>query len=321
VLTDVSGGDSLWFKVLSARYGLVDERLRGGGHQASNWWRDLEVLSREDWFTDNVDRVVGNGANTLFWSDVWVGDVSFRVRFPRLFDLSMFKEASVVEMCQLGWGEGGQVRRWRRSLFVWEEELVGELKLLLHSEALQVDKEDMWLWKLETSHVYSVCSAYKLLIVQPPAVNVMSVSSLWNKDVPLKVVLFAWRLFRDRLPTKNNLLCHGVISVDAISCAAGCGLEKSSEHLFLHCNIFGAIWHNIYKWLNVSSVFPFAVGDHFIQFTTLGGLAKAHQSILQVLWFATLWEIWKERNNRLFNGKQCSTLQVVDKIKAQFFCG
>jgi len=72
-------------------------------------------------------------------------------------------------------GEGGQVWRWRRSLFVWEEELVGELKLLLHSVALQVDKEDKWLWKLETSHVYSVRSAYKLLTVQPPAVSVVSV--------------------------------------------------------------------------------------------------------------------------------------------------
>jgi len=33
----------------------------------------------------------------------------------------------------------------------------------------------------------------------------VSVSSLWHKDVPLKVTLFAWRLFRNRLPTKDNL--------------------------------------------------------------------------------------------------------------------
>jgi len=37
-------------------------------------------------------------------SDVWVDDVSFRVRFPRLFDLSMYKEESVAEMCRLWWG-------------------------------------------------------------------------------------------------------------------------------------------------------------------------------------------------------------------------
>jgi len=59
----------------------------------------------------------------------------------------------------------------------------GELKLLLHRVALQVDKEDRWLWNLETSHVYSDRSAYKLLTFQPPTVNVVSASSLRNKDV------------------------------------------------------------------------------------------------------------------------------------------
>jgi hypothetical protein len=216
-------------------------------------------------------------------------------------------------------GEGGQTWSWRRGLFAWEEELVGELILLLHRVTLQVDKEDRWLCNLETSHVYSVHSAYKLLTFQPPTDSVVSASSLWNKDVPLKVVLFAWRLFRDRLPTKNNLIRRGVITIDAQLCADGCGSEETFDHLFLHCNIFGTIWHYIYRWLNFSYVTPFDVGDHFIQFTALGGLAKTRQSILQVVWFATSWEIWKERNNKIFAGEQCSILQVVDKIKLLSF--
>jgi len=136
-------------------------------------------------------------------------------------------------------GDVGQAWNWRRGLFAWEEELVGELKLLLHNVTLQVEKEDRWLWNLETSHVYSVRSAYKMLTFQPLTVTVVSVSSLWNKDVPLKVVLFAWRLFRDRLPTKNNLLRHEVIPIGAQFCVVGCGSEETSVHLFLHCNLFG----------------------------------------------------------------------------------
>jgi hypothetical protein len=31
-------------------------------------------------------------------------------------------------------------------------------------------------------------------------------------------------------------------------------------------------------------------------------------------WFATVWEIWKERNNRLFTYKSCSVLQMVDNF-------
>ena len=40
----------------------------------------------------------------LFWTDVWLGGVSLRVRFSRLYDLSVFKRESVFDMNQLGWG-------------------------------------------------------------------------------------------------------------------------------------------------------------------------------------------------------------------------
>ena len=83
-----------------------------------------------------------------------MGEVSLRDRFPRLFELSLFQYLSVFDMCQLGWGEAGQAWSWRRRLFAWEEEVVGELILLLQSVSLRVDKTDTWHWKLETSHVF-----------------------------------------------------------------------------------------------------------------------------------------------------------------------
>ena len=238
--------ESLWFRVLSARYGEDEGRLRGGGWEASDWWRVISSLGRELSFSDHVCRYVGNGRNTLFWSDVWCGGVSFRVRFSRLFDLSVFKGESVFEMSQLGWGEGGEAWRWRRRLFVWEEEMVGELILLLVHVTLQVTKEDKWLWTLENSNAFSVRSLYNFLTLQPPADLSNDASSIWHKDVPLKVVLFAWRLFRDRLP-KDNLLRRGVIHFDSRLCVAGCGTVETSYHLFLHCNFFGFVWHSIYS--------------------------------------------------------------------------
>ena len=87
--------ESLWFKVLSARYGMEEGRLKSGG-------RDVHVLCREEWFRHNVSRVIRSGKNTLFWSDVWMGEVSLRDSFPRLFDLSLFQDLSVFDMCQLG---------------------------------------------------------------------------------------------------------------------------------------------------------------------------------------------------------------------------
>ena len=111
---------------------------------------------------------------------------------------------------------------------------------------------------------------------------------LWHKDVPLKVVLFAWHLFRDRLPTKDNLFCRGVIDQAYRLCVSDCGSLESSNHLFLHCNFFSFVWHFIHRWLGLSVVAPFQVSDHFNQFSYSGGTTKVHLSILQVILFAVV---------------------------------
>jgi len=112
---------------------------------------------------------------------------------------------------------------------------------------------------LETSRAFSVRSVYDFLTVQPHIALPVVVLSLWHKDVPLKVVLFAWGLFRDSLPTKDNLLRRGVIDNESRECVAGCGLVESSDHLFLHCNISGFVWHFIYRWMGISVVVPLSI--------------------------------------------------------------
>jgi len=131
VLEIVVDKKSLWFKVLVTRYGVDGSRLMDGGRTASSWWRDIVALHREELFSDHVSREVGNERLTRFWTDVWVGGVTLRDQFYRLFELSLFKEMSVFDICQLGWGEDGEAWKWRRRLFVWEGEMVGDLCLLL----------------------------------------------------------------------------------------------------------------------------------------------------------------------------------------------
>jgi len=109
----------LWFRLLAARYGLVRGRLQGGGREGSVWWRD--ILNIRDgvgsvggaWYPDNVRLQLGNGSQTLFWVDKWLGEVPLQVRFRRLFDLSENKWLTVAQMFELGWGEGGEAWKWR----------------------------------------------------------------------------------------------------------------------------------------------------------------------------------------------------------------
>jgi len=87
---------------------------------------------------------------------------------------------------------------------------------------------------------------------------------------------------------------------------------ETVDHLFLHCSLFGTIFFVV----DFSTAVPLHVSDHFTQLCVGGGGPQVQQTILNVIWFAIVWEIWKERNNRIFNDKECSILQIVDKIKS-----
>jgi hypothetical protein len=100
--------EGLWYRVLKARYGEVGRWLQEGGRQGSSWWRMLCQIHGGigegvgSWFEENTRRVVGDGNNTLFWSDNWVGETPLCIKFPRLFDVAVNKECSVGEMARLG---------------------------------------------------------------------------------------------------------------------------------------------------------------------------------------------------------------------------
>ena len=69
--------------------------------------RDGDGGDEGGWFGARVSRVLGDGKNTFFWFDNWLGDVPLRRRFGRLFDLATHKLITVADMFELGWEEGG----------------------------------------------------------------------------------------------------------------------------------------------------------------------------------------------------------------------
>ncbi|MCI03757.1 cysteine-rich receptor-like protein kinase, partial [Trifolium medium] len=93
----------------------------------SSWWREI-VRIRDGigglaggWFGESILKKAGDGSDTLFWTDPWLGGSPLCERFRRLFDLAENKSSSVAEMASLGWETGGEA--WQRQLWVWEEEM------------------------------------------------------------------------------------------------------------------------------------------------------------------------------------------------------
>jgi hypothetical protein len=116
--------------------------------------------------------------------------------------------------------------------------MVGECQNLLLTVTLQVESPDRWQWRPDPLTGYSVRDAYQMLTSQDTVTVGAAEDLLWHKQVPLKVSIFAWRLLRDRLPTRSNLVAHGILSPDIHFCVTGCGAVESAPHLFLLCSTF-----------------------------------------------------------------------------------
>ncbi|GAU47037.1 hypothetical protein TSUD_239950 [Trifolium subterraneum] len=313
--------DSLWFRVLAARYGLERGRLCAGGPRGSMWWREL-VRIRDGggelgggWFGEHIRRKVGDGSDTFFWTDPWLDGIPLCECFRRLFDLAENKSVLVAEMSLVGWGIGGEAWVWRRPLRAWEEEMLRECQTLLLTVSLQDHSSDSWQWQPASDSGYTVWGAYQLLTDQAAAPLAVAAGLVWHPQVPLKVSILAWRLLRDRLPTKTNLITRGILPAAAHFCVSGCGEVESAHHLFISCSTFGSLWPLVRSWIGSTLVTAQTLSNHFAQFTTSTGGTRSRRSFMQLIWLASVWVVWTERNHRLFRGSANSLSQLLDKIK------
>lgn len=81
---------------------------------------------------------------------------------------------------------------------------------------------------------------------------------------------------------------------------------------------FGSVWNLILRWIGLSTVAPFLPSEHFTQFNFGGGGPQMRQSLLNVIWFATVWELWKERNNMIFKCKEMLDFAFGGQNKVTF---
>ena len=75
--------------------------------------------------------------------------------------------------------------------------------------------------------------------------------------------------------------------------------EESLNHLFLYCDYSRAIWNYFLANLNCSWVMPRELLNMFASWC-VGGLGERGKCLWGYLCHAVIWNIWKERNLRIF---------------------
>jgi hypothetical protein len=96
-----------------------------------------------------------------------------------------------------------------------------------------------------------------------------------------------------------------------------CCLCKSSgewpDHLLLHCPFAQAIWSLVFCLFGISWVMPARVIDLLTSW--MGGFGKSRLAFVWgVVPHCVMWLLWRERNNRVFEGQEITSLDLKFKF-------
>ncbi|GJS71805.1 RNA-directed DNA polymerase, eukaryota [Tanacetum coccineum] len=120
----------------------------------------------------------------------------------------------------------------------------------------------------------------------------------WVIYVPIKINVFAWKVFLDRLPTRSNLQHRGVLVSDLL-CPLCSSAQEDSSHLFFSCRLATDIVRLVCRWWNLSWTPLGSYADWLNWFNSIR-LSSKVKDLLEGVLYITWWSVWMFRNQLLF---------------------
>ncbi|GKA91273.1 putative RNA-directed DNA polymerase [Tanacetum coccineum] len=202
-------GNTLWKRVIKSTYGIC------GGLGLSNTsctlqpspWKCIIGLDKSLYklnigLHNIIKRKTGDGSQTSFWNDIWIGYQCLKTLFPRHFSLESTRDGKVMDRCYLDNG----------------------------SSAVKWDC-------MNDSRCFTVSSMRKHIESFTLCTDVEKIR--WNNLIPIKLNILTWRISLDRIPTRSNLDSRG-IDLDSILCPVCNDEIETSQHL--DCSIAKSSW-------------------------------------------------------------------------------
>ncbi|XP_020963842.1 uncharacterized protein LOC110265266 [Arachis ipaensis] len=187
-------------------------------------------------------------------------------------------------------------------------ELVHQLHERLRPVKLSSDREDTVVWKFENRGIFSTNSVIQAIQLETLSAEIMSysfTSSLWKGFVPPRIELFGWFVLVGRVNTKERLTKLGVNIMSDSMCILCTKEVESAEHLFLRCEVTWQVWCKWLRSLGRDWVIPGTTKELFESWRGMHNRQQG-QKLWMTTFFAVIWNIWLERNARIFKNKRAS---------------
>lgn len=164
-------------------------------------------------------------------------------------------------------------------------------------------------WKLTANGVFTVKSFYNFL--NDGGLRCGWTPTILKGSCPAKINLFNWLARDNKILTLENLAmrrCNQLHSITCVMCHADI---ESVDHLLIHCPVASHLWLFFGQLLGGCRA-PQSLKDLW------GDWRKHLKKPLIPFWDwltrAIIWNIWLERNNRIFSAICLSTIAIISKI-------
>ncbi|GJU60430.1 RNA-directed DNA polymerase, eukaryota [Tanacetum coccineum] len=233
---------SLWCRVISSIHGGHNQIMSAA--QPSLWGSIIKEMNSLK--VQGVDIVshfrirVGNGSKTRFWKDIWIGDSQLQHMFPRLFALESAKDSYVAEKLDTGISAS-----FRRTVRGGAESYQLDLLLNLLEPISLSSLDDRWVCDLNGDGEFRVKDIR--LMIDEFFLPKGDAPTRWINCIPIKVNIFAWKMFLDRLPTRSNLARRNVV-LSSVLCPICDVYPEDMNHLFFKCSMTRDITRLVCRW-------------------------------------------------------------------------
>ncbi|XP_057745064.1 uncharacterized protein LOC130962924 [Arachis stenosperma] len=264
------------------------------GKKGASWvWRS--ILHGRELLRKCVKWSIGDGSKVSIWKDNWIAERSSPLNTNSTDD-SKVKDLIVN-------GEGWNKRKIESK---FSQEIFKEI---LSTPVSVMNKDDHLYWPWREYGNYSIRTGYYAArrVGQNSKYGNPSTSEdkreiwkeVWRMEVPQKIRMFLWKACHDILPVGSNLYKRKMAPDPVCQICLKC--PETVEHALLLCDWARATWFGAEcQWTptveTVSSIGNWMV--ECIKKLRAGG-GEDQKKRISKLGFL-MWEIWKTRNNKLF---------------------
>jgi hypothetical protein len=254
---------------------------------------------------------VGNGNKACFWKSSWLDGLRPMDIAPSIFKITKRKDCTVREaitdnfwISQIKFTEGITPSHIHEFVTLWEK---------LNGIILDQHTPDRITWKFTNNGSFSTSSAYKMQFEGRTTTPLLK--TVWKIWATPKCKFFAWLIIHNRVWTADRLQRRGWPNCGL--CPLCNRVQESTAHLFFQCRFSLAVWNSVKAkigllditttdWVHMVSVKEWWSKLTLARSPNRKGLA----SLLMIV----SWELWKERNSRVFRNVSAPSTIVVGKI-------